>query len=141
MDNNENENNKKIKYNDSEENLSNQFDKFIKIAQEQNQVQYSENQQIKSHLSQLDSYFLKPPINRKQSPELFWKQQSQFWPLLSEFAIKYLTPPMSTTSSERVFSTSAYIHNDYRNRILPENLQKLIFLKYNLQQGFYIHYM
>ena len=46
-------------------------------------------------------------------------------------AKKYLTPPATSTDVERLFSTAGDILTKERNRLLPENLDKLLFCKEN----------
>lgn len=46
-------------------------------------------------------------------------------------AKKYLTPPPSTVDVERLFSTCGNILTAKRNRLLPANLEKLVFLRTN----------
>ena len=47
---------------------------------------------------------------------------------------KYLTPSATSTNMERLFSTAANIYfTDRRTRLLPENLNKLLFLRTNLE--------
>lgn len=53
--------------------------------------------------------------------------------LLHQVAKKYLCPPPSTCSSEREFSAASDVANGDRNRLLGENVDKLVFLKYNLR--------
>jgi hypothetical protein len=48
-------------------------------------------------------------------------------------ARKFLSAPCGNASSEREFSTASDIANFERNRLLPENVDKLVFLKYNLK--------
>lgn len=50
-----------------------------------------------------------------------------------KIARKYLCAPCGNSSSEREFSTAGDIANNERNRLLPENVDKLLFLKYNMR--------
>ena len=45
----------------------------------------------------------------------------------------YLTPPPSSADVECLFSTAGHIYSDDRNRLKPENLEKLLFLRENLK--------
>ena len=51
--------------------------------------------------------------------------------LLSEMAVTYLTPP-TFVDVERLFSIAAQIASDKRNRLNPENAEKILFLRENL---------
>ena len=52
---------------------------------------------------------------------------------MSRLALKYLCPPASSSASEREFSVTGLILTPKRNRLLPNNLEQLLFLKYNLR--------
>jgi hypothetical protein len=51
---------------------------------------------------------------------------------LTKVAKKYLTPPPTSTDVERLFSTAGDILSNERNRLLPENMEKLLFCRENL---------
>ena len=51
---------------------------------------------------------------------------------LTKVAKKYLTPPPTSTDVERLFSTVGDILSNERNRLVPENLEKLLFCRENL---------
>ncbi|XP_065658592.1 zinc finger BED domain-containing protein 4-like [Hydra vulgaris] len=51
---------------------------------------------------------------------------------LAKIAKKFLTPPPTSTDVERLFSTAGDILTNERNRLLPENLEKLLFCRENL---------
>ena len=52
---------------------------------------------------------------------------------LAKLARKVLTPPPTSTDVERLFSTAANILTEKRNRLLPQNVEKLLFLKANME--------
>ena len=52
---------------------------------------------------------------------------------LVKLAKKYLTPPPTSTDIERLFSVAGLILTDKRAKLLPENADKLLFLKENLR--------
>jgi hypothetical protein len=54
-------------------------------------------------------------------------------PLLSKLALKYLSAPVSSVESERIFSTGGNLYKPTRNRPCPENGETLMFLHYNLR--------
>jgi hypothetical protein len=51
---------------------------------------------------------------------------------MASMALVYLASPPTSVPSERVFSTAGDIITDHRSRLLPENAEKLILLKFNL---------
>jgi hypothetical protein len=46
---------------------------------------------------------------------------------LARIAKKFLTPPPTSTEVERLFSTAGDVLSNQRNRLLPENLEKMLF--------------
>ena len=66
----------------------------------------------------------------------FWKVMSQSTKRIERAAAKlaeyYLTPPPSSVDVERLFSTAGDIITNERNRLLPENAAKVLFLRENL---------
>ena len=53
--------------------------------------------------------------------------------LLSKIAKKYLTCPISSVASEREFKVASDISGGERIRLLLENIEMLLILKYNLR--------
>ena len=51
---------------------------------------------------------------------------------LFRVARKYLTPPPTSTNSERLFSVAGQVMDENRARILPDSLEKILFLRENL---------
>ncbi|ESN90785.1 hypothetical protein HELRODRAFT_182611 [Helobdella robusta] len=65
-----------------------------------------------------------------EDPATWWKFNTTKYPTISKVAQVYLAPPTSVPS-ERLFSTAGDIITEHRTRLLPDNAEKLIFLKYN----------
>lgn len=78
-------------------------------------------------------YFNKPLIARMECPLNWWKTNGENFPILANVAKKYLSAPASTVYSERLFSEAGNIYEIKRNRILPENAEKLLFLHHNFR--------
>ncbi len=51
---------------------------------------------------------------------------------LARIAKKFLTPPPTSTEVERLFSNAGDVLSNERNRLLPENLEKMLFCQKNL---------
>ena len=64
---------------------------------------------------------------------MFWKINETKYPLLTKIAKKYLTCPISSFASEREFEVASDISGGERIKLLPENIEMLLFLKYNLR--------
>ena len=66
----------------------------------------------------------------------YWKSMSESTKPIERVAAKlaayYLTPPPTSVDVERLFSTAGDIITNERNRLLPENASKILFLRENL---------
>ena len=62
----------------------------------------------------------------------WWLQRQSRYPALAHLAKRYLCVCTTSAPSERIFSKSGYICNKYRNCLLPENVNLLVFLSANL---------
>ena len=56
------------------------------------------------------------------------------WPLLQNLAIRVFSMATSAAASERNFSTFGFIHSELRNRLSPEKVKKLVYIKTNPAQ-------
>lgn len=69
-----------------------------------------------------------PLMERRKDPLEFWRHQKQMFLELYEMATKYLSIPGTLVPSEQVFSKTGQITNLRSNRLLPKNLDEIIFL-------------
>jgi len=73
----------------------------------------------------------------------YWKNMSKSTKPIERVAAKlaeyYLTPPPSSVDVERLFSTAGDILSVERNRLLPDNAAKLLFLRENLPRVNYVY--
>jgi len=58
----------------------------------------------------------------------FWQFTKQIGAILAHI---YLWPPAFSVPSERLLSTAGDVVTEHRARLLPDNAERLIFLKYN----------
>ncbi|CAD6240966.1 GSCOCG00012601001-RA-CDS, partial [Cotesia congregata] len=65
------------------------------------------------------------------NPLLWWNSKRNKFPILANFARKFLCIPPSSTLSERVFSTAGNIISAKRSCLSPETANLLIFLYQN----------
>lgn len=61
----------------------------------------------------------------------WWKEHETKLPLLASLARSYFSIPVTSASSERMFSVGGNIVTDKRHNINPETLQMLLFVKEN----------
>lgn len=80
---------------------------------------------------QLQAYLREPRVNRTTNIYAFWNC-SQF-PCLEPAARKYLSAPPTSVASEQLFSAAGQIYADRRSNLHGENVEKLLFLAYNIR--------
>jgi len=80
----------------------------------------------------VEDYLAQPRIEMGENPLLWWKKHESRWPKLAILARKYLCPAASNVSSESAFKYASDIASKERSRLLPENVEKLLFLRCNL---------
>jgi hypothetical protein len=81
--------------------------------------------------SELDAYWLKPPIARTNNFGILdgWKSNSSEYPILASMAKDALAVPTSTVASESAFSTGRRVISDFRSRLTPNTAEALICLQ------------
>jgi hypothetical protein len=79
-------------------------------------------------------HFLPTEVTPSADPIAFWKTHSRDYPLLSEVALGILSIPATSADAERTFSTQKDIITPERSRLLPKNVDMLVFLARNLRQ-------
>lgn len=82
--------------------------------------------------NEVNAYFNEPVIGLDSNPLKWWMNNGYKYPMLSNIAKYYLTVPGTSVPSERVFSTAGDIVTSQRSCLNPEDVDKLIFLKKNL---------
>lgn len=58
-------------------------------------------------IKELNTYLNTPLAEESEVINSWWKDNEKYFPLFSKMAKKYLTPPLSSVSSEEVFSQAA----------------------------------
>ncbi|XP_017294386.1 E3 SUMO-protein ligase ZBED1 isoform X3 [Kryptolebias marmoratus] len=81
---------------------------------------------------EIEHYRREASIPLSSCPLRWWKENSPQYPLLSPLAKAYLSIPVTSVPSQRVFSAAGDIVNAQRSQLLPEHLDMLIFLNQNM---------
>ena len=89
------------------------------------------------------SAYLSEPVLPVRSPDgkanleklrRYWYRHKNEWPALTRLALSYLCCPPSSVTSERVFSLAGNIVTKKRCALLPGNISKLAFIKFNYKK-------
>ncbi|XP_071371643.1 E3 SUMO-protein ligase ZBED1-like [Centroberyx affinis] len=78
--------------------------------------------------------YLRDTTKVQSGPLAWWKQNSDRYSKLAFAAKHCLCVPATSTPSERIFSKAGYVVNKTRSSLLPENVDKLIFLAHNMRR-------
>jgi len=76
-------------------------------------------------------YMAEPLLSRTSNMLAWWRDNKGRFPLMASVACTYLGAPPSSVPSERLFSTAGGVITEHRTRLLPENAEKLIVMKFN----------
>lgn len=87
---------------------------------------------IRTAQNEVSTYMTEKNIGKDKSPFTWWAANGEKYPRLTELAKCYLSAPMSSIASEREFKIAKRVTTGRWN-LKPDNVQKLLFLKYNLR--------
>ena len=82
--------------------------------------------------SEIARYLQFPTIYRDDDPLQWWKFHENDFPLLSQYARRYLAIPASSAPTERLFSKAGQILTAKRVQLKPNKANMLVFLAENL---------
>lgn len=108
------------------------WDCFDEVAYENSGSQLQDQEKKNSIANEIDFYLKSVRIDRNQDPYKWWSANKRQYPVLSKFVRIYLSAPCSSVYSERLFSEAGLIYEEKRNRLLPVNAEKLVFIHHNL---------
>ncbi|XP_060786971.1 E3 SUMO-protein ligase ZBED1-like [Neoarius graeffei] len=103
---------------------------FFKATPDQGAGPHLQEDQVIS--LEVQSYFQSETIDAEKDPMIWWRDAKAIYPRLSKLARKYLCIPATSSSSERVFSTSGNIVTCLRASLKPDHVNRLVFLAKNL---------
>jgi hypothetical protein len=80
---------------------------------------------------QFQGYIAETQLRFDFDPFEWWKTREHKYPAIAKLALKYLTIPVTSVSSERCFSIAGSIVTSKRSCLLSKNVNMLIFLYQN----------
>ena len=87
---------------------------------------------ISSAETEVTNFLAESNIGRTSSPFTWWAANEKKYPTLASLARKYLSAPLGSIASEREFKVAKRVVHGRQN-LKPGNVEKLLFLKYNLR--------
>ena len=84
---------------------------------------------------EVNSYLQTPPSSSKTYPLTWWKDNAASFPNLARLALRYLSVPATSTSSERAYSAAGILTTGRRGALSSENVDRLVFLNKNTDFG------
>ena len=78
-----------------------------------------------------EKYFSLPTANRQTDPFIWWNNKKNEFPIMSILAKKYLCISATSVPSERLFSDVGNLITPSRNKLSPDIVSKVVFLKRN----------
>lgn len=82
----------------------------------------------------VEQYLAEPNIHyHTGNASTWWAENRLRFPVLSELALQYLSPPPTSVPSERRFSIAGDIYDEKRNRLDPERAETLLFIRNNFE--------
>lgn len=107
--------------------LDSTFEEILQERQSQTRSVSSTSAEV-----QVQTFLSEQTIPKKSNPLQYWKEHANQFPSIAAVAIQYLCAPCSSVDSERLFSAVANILDENRNRLKPEKVEMLVFIKKNI---------
>ena len=114
--------------------LSDFFQMYTKALTE---IIYNRLERITAELSR---YKGEPTIHIDEKPLLWWNERESQYPSLSNLAKWYFCIPATSVCSEEIFCAAGNVFTEKRNRLLPENLDNLVFFTWKSLNQMTLHY-
>lgn len=115
------------------EDIWNCFSEFVnKSNEDEDNITIAEGN-VNVKREELENFLSIPLIKRSENPIEWWKHHINEFPRMKPLILKYLSAPPSSVNSERLFSAAKRIYTDNRNRLAPNNAEKLLFIMQNMK--------
>ena len=89
---------------------------------------------------EIEMYKAEPPLNLDSDPLVWWwSGHRALYPLMCKLALKMFSYVATSVPSEHLFSTTANVITDKRNRLTSKHADQLFFLLKTLINTVFIH--
>ena len=78
-------------------------------------------------VAEVNRYKSKECIENDKKPLVWWKMQEDQYPLMANLATRCFSIPATSVRSEEIFSVAGNISSEKCNRLLPGNVDELVF--------------
>jgi len=101
--------------------LAVQFEELMHPSQDNNNISHNN-----TNLREWELYEKAARLGMDADPLLWWKVNENKFPILAQFAKKYLAIPASQASTERLFSLAKRCVSDLRTSLDPSTVEELV---------------
>ena len=89
---------------------------------------FTKKSKLERVVAEVNRYKNKECIKIDEKPLMRWKMRVDQYPLMANLARRYFSIPATSVHSKEIFSVAGNVLCEKRNRLLPENVDKLVFL-------------
>jgi len=84
--------------------------------------------------TEIDRFISITPVDRSKYPTACdcWRENHHLYPNVTRVVKCYLSGPLTSVASERLFSSASHVFTDRLNRLAPKKADMLLFIKHNL---------
>ncbi|CAH1449748.1 unnamed protein product [Lactuca virosa] len=102
-----------------------------KMSSEEDETKIHQELSIYTGAEELFAQHMAVKLRTTLAPTKWWMQYGSSAPTLKKFAVKVLSLTCSSSGCERNWSVFEHIHSKKRNRLERQNLNDLVYIKYN----------
>ena len=83
---------------------------------------------------EIDRFISITPVDRSKYPTACdcWRENHHLYPNVTRVVKCYLSGPLTSVASERLFSSASHVFTDRLNRLAPKKADMLLFIKHSL---------
>ncbi|XP_061507179.1 zinc finger BED domain-containing protein 4-like [Anopheles gambiae] len=122
--------NKKPSFSNEPKGGNNIYREFLDWDDDDEEDELNNPRQLAVH--EFDMYLKERIINTDEDPLLWWQAHNLKYPTVYNLAIRVLNVPCSSIPCEQLFTKAGQEHSQKRERLLPKQCEKVMFIQYNV---------